>query len=236
MTELVFAVVEPKPHKLTPEIEAELPKAHITTLSTVAALEALLGDQDVDGVVIDFEGIDGDSNLIRWINDRSLTCGILLVLEDLDLPGLRNLYLNGKVEVIGAKHAKADTLVRAVRHSIEKRRLAIKAEQAIRETEQLAKTLAALTEHSRGAVLILDQTEAITFVNSEAVRLFAIPEHELLGQQFDEVVGNLKNFMAAEFMTTPDQTELQVDAWDGTWLGEASTFVHLMPKVPVFGS
>jgi len=233
MTELVFAVVEPKPNRLTPEIKAELPKAKVTTLSTMAALEALLSDQDVDGIVIDFEGIGGDSNLVRWINDRALTCGILLILQDLELPGLRNLYLSGKIEVIGSQHAEAGTLVRALRHSIEKRRLSMKAEQAAKETEQLSKTLAALTEHSRGAVLIMDRSGAITFVNSEAERLFAIPEHELLGQQFEDAVTQLKEFMAAEFMTTPDQAELDLQAWEGTWLGEASTFVHLMPKVPV---
>lgn len=233
MTDLVFAVVERDPDRLSSEIANELPSAAVEVFRDFSELREHLETQSPDGVVIDFEGTGGDVELVRWLNNSDLTCGVLLILHDLEVPGLKSLYLSGKVEVIGSQHATSDTLVRALRHSIEKRRLSRRAELANRETEQLSKALAALSEHTRGAVLILDRTGVITFVNSEAVRVFGVEEHQLLGQQFEDAVAGLKSFIAMEFgLTEPDRAEVDVWAWDGTWLGEESTFIHLVPKVP----
>jgi len=231
MSDLNFAVVESRSNRLTQEILNELPNASVRTVRQLDELEDLIGQQLFDGVIIDSEAVGGGAEVVRWMDGHPLACGVLLTLHDLDVPGLRPLYLSGKVEVIGIQHANADKLVRALRHAIEKRRLSLRAEIAAYESDQMAKTLAALSEHTEGAFLVLDRTGTIMFVNSAAVKLFGVEEYELLGEHFEHAFEELKKNAAANAQLN-EALKVEAWTWNGMWLGENSTFVHLRPVRP----
>jgi PAS domain S-box-containing protein len=180
-----------------------------------------LDNGGIDAVLVDLNLPDsqGLDNVIK-IQEKAEHLPILVLtgLDDDEIctravfEGAQDFLIKGDVD--------AKTLLRAIHHSIERKRV----EESFRASESRFRKV---TEKNADAILVVDRRKIIRFANPAAEALFGMKKEELLGQRFRY---GLKKTETAEIRidhTDEESAVAEMRIVDFEWEGESAYLVSL---------
>ncbi len=139
----------------------------------------------IDALLLDLSWEGGKSEaVIKRVAVSALAIPLLVLADPADEAEAIAALHQGAQDYLLKGLFNAQTLVHAVRSAIERQRVVIELEQKSREFQSNEARLLSVIVHNVDGMVVLDESDAVRFVNPAAERLLGKKAGELLGRRF----------------------------------------------------